>query len=92
MADVIVTATEFSAFQADIDERFTGIQTQMEILSRRIAQALESNVIAAFPTEEAQIREKVMSAFQDEFATLLADINKIKSDIVDLKAAVGIEE
>ena len=89
--EVVVSAAQFAAFQADVDERFTNVMTQLEVLSKRITQALETQTVAEFPDEEAQIREKVLTAFQDEFATLLADLNTIKSDIVDLKEEVGIE-
>lgn len=89
--EVVVSATEFAAFQADVDERFTNVMTQLEVLSKRISQALETQTVAEFPDEEAQIREKVLSAFQTEFANLLADLNTIKSNIVDLQEEVGIE-
>ena len=90
MSDTYVTNAEFAAYQSDVEERFSNVTTQIELLSRRITEALESKVIADFPTEEAQTREKVMTAFSDEIAVFIADIKTIKSDIADLKTETGL--
>lgn len=86
-----VTNQEFEAYKSDLDERFSNVTTQLQVLSNRITEALDTKVIAEFPTESAQIREKTLTAFSDEFAVLLARLRTIESNIIDLQTAVGIE-
>lgn len=90
MSDVTVTSTEFASFRADIDERIENIVTQLSILSGKIDDLQSSTTVADFPDEEEQIRTKVLAAFDDEFAVLLADINKLKSDVVTIQTQLGI--
>lgn len=86
MSNTYVTNAEFNAYKSDLDERFSNVTTQLELLSRRITEALESKTIADFPTEEAQTREKVMTAFSDEIAVLVARLRTIEQNIIDLQA------
>lgn len=90
MSDLFPTTRDFEAHKSDVDERFSNVQTQLSVLSNRIAQALDTKTIADFPDEQDQVREKVLAAFSEEFAVLLADLNKIKADIVLIKEQVGL--
>lgn len=85
------TQGEFEALKADIDERFTNVQDQLSVLNSRITQSLDTRVVAEFPDENDQIREKVLTAFQDEFATLLAQLNRIEADIVLIKERLDLD-
>jgi uncharacterized protein YukE len=90
MSEVTVTSTEFAAHKADIDERIENIVTQLAILDGKITDLQTSTTVEDFPDEEEQIREKVLEAFADEIASLVADINKLKSDMVTVQKQLGI--
>lgn len=90
MTETTVTATEFASFKADIDERFANFVSQITILTSRITAIQTATTVADFPDEEAQIREKVLEAFDSEIAVLIADINKLKSDVVTIQQQLGI--
>lgn len=90
MSEVTVTATDFAAHKADIDERIENIVTQLAVLDGKITDLQTSTTVEDFPDEEEQIREKVLEAFADEIASLVADINKLKSDMVTVQKQLGI--
>lgn len=83
-----VSSTEFAAFRAEVDERFQNIFDQMALLSNKVDAVEASTAVADFPDEQAQIREKVSTAFQEEIAQLVDDINKLKADVTAIQLIV----
>ncbi len=90
MAETTVTATDFASFKADVDERFANFVSQISVLDAEITAIQSSTAVVDFPDEEAQIREQVLAAFDDEIAVLVADIKKLKSDVATIQQQLGI--
>jgi hypothetical protein len=90
VSEVTVSTTEFAAFKADVDERFENLVSQLAVINGKITDLQTSTTIADFPDEEAQVRETVLTSFDDEITTLLADINKLKSDVVTIQQQLNI--
>lgn len=85
MSDVNVSVEEFALFQADINERFDNLINQITVLDNKITSVLDTKEVVDFPDEQAQIREKVLTAFQDELAVFIADLNQLKSNVSTLQ-------
>ena len=90
MADIAVaTSNDLAVLQANLDSRFSNVMQQLQLLSSRITAGVESKAIATFPSEAAQIRQKVLTAFQVEFPPIMADITKLKSDVAKISLELG---
>jgi len=85
MSEVNVSSAEFAAFQADVNERFDNLTNQITVLDNKIQSVLDTKEVVDFPDEQAQVREKVLTAFQDELAQFIADINKLQADVGTLQ-------
>ena len=85
MSEVNVSTETFALFQADVNERFDNLTNQITVLDNKIQSVLDTQEVVEFPDEQAQIREKVLTAFQDELAKFIADINKLKKDVGTLQ-------
>ena len=85
MAEVNVSAAEFAAFQEDVNERFDNLTNQITVLDNKIQSVLDTKEVVDFPDEQAQIREKVLTSFQDELAVFIGDLNKLKKDVTTLQ-------
>ncbi len=89
MSDVNVSSEEFALFNTDVNERFDNLITQIDVLDKKIQSVLDTKEVVDFPDEQAQIREKVLTSFQDELATFISDLNKLKSDVDTLQTNVS---
>ncbi len=85
MSEVNISSEEFAAYQSDVNERFDNIITQLNVLDKKITSVLDTKEVVDFPDEQAQIREKVLTAFQDELAKFISDLNKLKDDVSTLQ-------
>ncbi len=86
------SSIDLAVLKADIDERFENFVSQLTLLNNDVVAIQNTTVVTDFPDEEQQIREKWLSAFSDEVASLLANVNKINTDIITLQRLVGAVE
>lgn len=87
MSETFVTTREFAAYQAIVDERIQNLFSQITLLSNRVTALQSTQAITTFPTESAQIREKVMTSFESEIANFTNDILKLQADVAALQLA-----
>jgi len=86
------TTREVAALESDINERFENVTVQLAVLNNKIAEIQDTQTVADFPHEQAQIREKVLTAFQDEITNLGNRIQTLESHVSDLKTRMDAAE
>ena len=89
---VNATTRELAALEADINERVENISNQLAILSNKIQEVQDTQTVVEFPDEQAQIREKVLTAFQDEITNLNNRIKTLESHDTDIRTRMDAAE